>query len=101
MPLIIERLSTVWMAGIAAETLFYDNVQGAEDDLQKIRTIFMSAGIASQQFPQKENWAKLQATNLIKKYQESYDALVEAMAVRASVEECYQAIQQHLNSSEE
>jgi hypothetical protein len=96
MPLIIERLSTVWMAGIAAEKLAYGNVLGADDDLRKMRIMLMSAGISQQQFSQKENWAKLQATNLIEKYQKSYDALVEAMTARASLEECYQVIQQNI-----
>ncbi|MGL5874586.1 MAG: ATP-dependent Zn protease [Xenococcaceae cyanobacterium] len=101
MPLIVERLATVWMAGIAAETLIYGNVEGAQDDLQTLRTILNSSGIPKQQFSQKENWAKLQASNLIKKYNKSYDALVEAMTARATLEECYKVIQQHLDFSAE
>jgi hypothetical protein len=100
MPLIVERLSTVWMAGIAAENLAYGNVRGADGDIRTIRKILTAAGISSQQFPQKESWAKLQATNLIKKYQESYDALVIAMKARASIEECYQIIQQNIETVE-
>jgi hypothetical protein len=98
MPLILERLSTVWMAGIAAENLAYGNVQGGDGDIKTIRTILTSAGISSQQFAQKESWANLQATNLIKKYQKSYDALVIAMEARISVEECYRIIQANIET---
>jgi hypothetical protein len=100
MPLIVERLSTVWMAGIAAEYLAYGNVRGGDGDIKTIRTILTAAGISSQQFPQKESWANLQATNLIKKYQKAYDALVIAMEARASVEECYQIIQTNIETVE-
>jgi hypothetical protein len=98
MPLIVERLSTVWMAGIAAETLIYGNVKGGDEDIKTIRTILTAAGVSSQQFPQKESWAKLQATNLIKKYQKSYDALVVAMEARASVEECDRILLQNIET---
>lgn len=95
MPLLIERLSTVWMAGIAAETIFYGEVQGGESDRQQLREVLKLAGLPNSTYTQKERWAFLQAKNLLEKYRESYDALVEAMEKRESVEMCLQAIRQH------
>lgn len=95
MPLLIERLSTVWMAGIAAETLVYGEVQGGESDRTQLREVLKFAGLPHNTYTQKERWAFLQAKNLIEKYRESYDALVEAMEKRESVEACLQIIGQH------
>ncbi|MGK7877341.1 MAG: ATP-dependent Zn protease [Xenococcaceae cyanobacterium] len=95
MPLILDRFCTVWMAGIAAETLVYSNANGGGEDRQKIKDALMSAGLSERVYQQKERWALLQAKNLIEKYQESYEALVKAMEERASVEECCRVIQQH------
>jgi hypothetical protein len=90
--LLVERLCTVWMAGIAAENIIYGDSSGGEDDLQKVKHILFSSGFYPQSYGQKENWALLQATNLINKHRNSYDALVEAMQNRCSVQECYQII---------
>lgn len=95
MPLLIERLSTVWMAGIAAETIVYGGVQGGEGDRQQLKEVLKFAGIPDSAYTEKERWAFLQAKNLIEKYRQSYDALVEAMNKRESVEACLQVIQQH------
>ena len=95
-PLILERFCTVCMAGIAAEIVLYDRAAGGEDDRQKLREALQLAGLPPKVYQQKERWAQLQATNLIKKHGESYQALVKAMAARATVEDCYRAIQQNL-----
>jgi len=95
MPLLIERLSTVWMAGIAAETLIYDEVQGGENDRQQLREVLRFAGLPESTYTQKERWAFLQAKNLIEKYREAYEALVEAMKQREPVEVCVQIIGQY------
>ncbi|NES85454.1 MAG: hypothetical protein F6K10_30840 [Moorea sp. SIO2B7] len=88
MRLILDRFCTVWMAGIAAETLIYGNAEGGEEDRQKIRQALKVAGFPESGYQQKESWAKLQATNLLKENQSSYEALVKAMKARASVEDC-------------
>ena len=93
LPLILERFCTVLMGGIAAETIYYSNVEGAENDRQKFREILKNSGIPSQSFPQKESWSKLQATNLIKQNESAYLALINALKNKASIEECYQVIQ--------
>lgn len=92
MPLRVERYCTVLMAGIAAETLVYDQAEGGEDDRQKLQVFLKWVGLPERDWQQKERWALLQAKNLIEKYQASYQALVEAMKNRASVEECYQLL---------
>lgn len=93
MPLLIERFCTVWMAGIAAEKFVYGDAQGGEDDCQKLKATLSLAGLPASNSTQKERWAQLQAQNLIEKHAKAYEALVEAMKKRASVEDCLQVIQ--------
>lgn len=95
MPLMVERVCTVLMAGIAAEMLVYGNVEGGKEDRQKIREALILLGVSDSLSSQKERWALLQAKNLIKQYQSAYEALVEAMKKRLSVDECCQIVQQH------
>ena len=101
MRLTLERFCTVWMAGIAAEKLIYGNSQGGAEDRQQLKQALTMAGLPEVGYPQKERWAQLQATNLLTRHQKSYEALVEAMKQRATVEECYAAIQQHCSADSE
>lgn len=101
MRLTLERFCTVWMAGIAAEKIVYGNSQGGAEDRQQLKQALMMAGLPEIGYAQKERWAQLQATNLIARHQHSYEALVEAMKQRASVEECYAAIQQYCDVDSE
>lgn len=93
MRLTLERFYTVWMAGIAAENIVYSNAEGGGEDLSKVRTVLKISGVPSTAYQQKERWAQLQASNLLEKNHQAYEALVIAMESRASVEECCQAIQ--------
>jgi hypothetical protein len=93
-PLIVERFCTVWMAGIAAETLVYGDAQGGEEDRQNVREILQFAGLQESSYAQKERWASIQAKTLLEKHQEAYKALVLAMEKRQSVEDCCRAIAQ-------
>ncbi len=95
MRLTLERFCTVWMAGIAAEKMVYGDSQGGAEDLLQLKQALMMAGLPEIGYSQKERWAQLQATNLLTRHQQSYEALVEAMKTRATVEECYAVIQQH------
>jgi uncharacterized membrane protein YidH (DUF202 family) len=97
-PIILEKFCTVLMAGIAAEKLHYDQVEGGEEDRQQLQKILQDCGIPSPIFPQKESWSKLQATNLIKQNQSAYLALVEAMKNKADIAKCYQVIQDNLSN---
>ncbi|MGK7946611.1 MAG: hypothetical protein AB4058_19305 [Microcystaceae cyanobacterium] len=94
-PLILERICTVLMAGIAAEKEIYSDVEGGMDDRQQLRQILSKAGVKDEEFSQKENWSLVQAKNLLKRHQSAYDALVEAMQQRLSVEDCYQILQKY------
>jgi hypothetical protein len=101
MRLTIDRFCTVWMAGIAAEKIIYGNTQGGAEDRQQLQQALKMAGLPEAAYPQKERWAQLQATNLLKRHQTSYEALVEAMKQRASVEDCCAAIQEHCDADSE
>jgi hypothetical protein len=91
---LIDRYCQVWMAGGAAEMLVYGNVEGAKEDVQKVR--FLLGQLASQgsialnssQWEQKERWAAFQAKQLIQQHRAAYDALVQCLQAGASVETC-------------
>lgn len=92
--LLIERLCTVWMAGIAAEKLTYGKAEGGDGDYQQLQMALRLAGVPENSYPQKQSWGLLQAKNLLERNQTAYDALVQAMSQRASVEECIKVMQQ-------
>ena len=95
MRLTLDRLCTVWMAGIAAEKLVYNTAEGGQEDLQQLRMALNLAGLSPQSYKQKERWGQLQATNLLERHPQSYDALVKAMEARKSVSECCRVIQEN------
>lgn len=101
MRLTLDRFCTVWMAGIAAEKIVYEDAQGGIEDRQQLRTALNLAGLPEAAFGQKERWGQIQAKTLIERNQKSYDALVAAMTKRASVEECCWAIQQYCRDDDE
>jgi len=96
MRLTLERFCTVWMAGIAAETLVYGSAEGGIEDRQKLRDALTALGRPASEFPLKERWATRQAHTIIQEHWESYEALVAAMEERASVAQCSQVIQKYL-----
>jgi len=89
----IDQFCTVLCAGIAAETLYYKNAEGGADDRAQLQLILNQIGYPQSQIKQKEEWAKLQAKTLIERHQVAYQALVEGMKKRASVETCQQILQ--------
>ena len=93
--LTLDRFCTVWMAGVAAEKLTYDDAEGGAEDYQQLTVALKMAGLDSQSYGQKARWAQVQASNLIQRNEESYQALVEAMQDRKSVAECCQVIQKY------
>ncbi len=98
MRLTLDRFCTVWMAGIAAEKLVHGDSSGGAEDRRQLKAALTMAGLPEVGYPLKERWAQLQATNLLTRHQKSYEALVEAMKQRSSVEECYAVIQQHCDA---
>jgi hypothetical protein len=90
---LVDRFCTVWMAGAAAETLSYGNVEGGNDDRQKLRLLWAQLQCSDSEAALKERWATLQAKSLLETNQAAYEALVSAMESRASVAECCTVIE--------
>lgn len=93
--LMLDRFCTVWCAGMAAEKLYYGNIEGGADDRAQLQTVLNDLGYPQNQRQKKEEWAKLQAKSLLERHQQAYEALVKVMRQRASVETCEQIIQRH------
>lgn len=89
---LLDRYCTIWMAGIAAESLNYETVEGGRDDREKLRSVLTQLGFPANQCLQKERWAILQAKTLLQEHESAYAALVTAMAQRTPIEECVQAM---------
>ncbi len=88
----LDRYCTVWMAGIAAETLVYKNASGGADDKTKLVGVLKSLGFSESTFNQKQNFCTLQAKTLLQENWSAYEALVNAMKQRASVDECLKVL---------
>ena len=87
----LDRYCTVLMAGIAAEKLIYDEVEGGADDKSKLNAILNSLGFSPNNNKQKLRFYTLQAKTLIQDNLSNYQNLVDAMHQRKSVSECLQA----------
>ncbi len=91
-PVIIDRFCSVWMAGIAAEQIVYGESVGGGDDRRKIFTTFAALGRSEAEAKLKENFATLQAKNLIETNLDTYNKLVTAMQEGKSMADCCQLI---------
>ncbi|MGI0485656.1 ATP-dependent Zn protease [Pantanalinema rosaneae CENA516] len=89
---VLDRYCTVWMAGIAAESLTYGDVQGGKDDLQVLRAVLRQQGLTPTACDQAERWALLRAKTILKDQATAHATLVQAMAQRLPIEQCLQAI---------
>ncbi|MEA5502344.1 ATP-dependent Zn protease [Halotia wernerae UHCC 0503] len=85
---ILDRYCTIWMAGIAAETLVFDNAEGGTDDKTKLARVLSALGLSESTCQQKQRFHTLQAKTLLQENQSRYEALVQAMRERASVKDC-------------
>ncbi len=90
----LDRYCTLWMAGITAETLVFDNAEGGSDDKSKLKQVLINLGFSISACEQKQRFACLQAKTLIEENWLAYQALVSAMTQRKSVAECIRAIEQ-------
>ncbi|WP_341526749.1 ATP-dependent Zn protease [Nostoc sp. UHCC 0302] len=88
----VERYCTLWMAGIAAETLVFDNAEGGSDDKNKLNSLLTVLGFSESNCQQKQRFHALQAKTLLQENWSKYQALVKAMQQRASVADCQNAI---------
>jgi len=91
----LDRYSQVWMAGLAAEHLIYGNSLGGEGDVQALRQLWRGLGKSDLEATTQQRWATLQAKTLLENHRAALDALVNAMAERASVETCRALVQHH------
>jgi hypothetical protein len=96
---LLDRYCMVWMAGVAAEQLIYQNSQGGNEDRQKLRGMLTLAGCASSKLAQAENAALVQARYQLETHRSSFDALVMALKERRSVTECCQLIATDLDQA--
>ncbi|WP_138506777.1 ATP-dependent Zn protease [Nostoc sp. PA-18-2419] len=88
----LDRYCTVWMAGIAAETLAFNNAEGGTDDKNKLIKVLKILGFSESVYQQKLRFHALQAKTLLQENSSSYEALVNAMRQRSSVEDCRQKL---------
>lgn len=95
----LDQYCTIWMAGVAAETLAYGNAEGGADDRQKLRTVLADLGLSAPTQEQKQRWAALQARTLLQANWSAYKALVGVMQQRADVSECCLLIKQHCQTA--
>ncbi|BAY78234.1 hypothetical protein NIES25_47050 [Nostoc linckia NIES-25] len=84
----LDRYCTVWMAGIAAETLVFNNAEGGADDKNKLIKVLTILGFSESAYQQKMRFHALQAKTLLQENWSNYEALVNAMRQRSSVEDC-------------
>ncbi len=88
----LDRYCTIWMAGIAAETLVFNSAEGGNDDKSKLTEILRVIGFSEAVYQQKQRFHLLQSKTLIQENWDSYQALVAAMRGGCSVEECQKII---------
>lgn len=88
----VERYCTVWMAGGVAEALVYEAVEGGKDDLQQLRQTLNRLKL-NVKFHERQ--AGNRARQMLRSNWDAYEALVQAMAHRKSVAECYKILEQH------
>ena len=98
MPKTLEHFATVWMAGIAAESIVYGRSNGGKTDRQQLREALQLSGLSQMMQVQKERWAISQAKDLIRQNQPSYESLVEAMKQGDSVKNCCQMLEREVQS---
>lgn len=92
----IDRYSTVYMAGIAAEQLMCEGeTEGGLDDRQRLRKV-----IANLPHPMtQERWALLNAKSLLSDRRSALVILASKMLTGATVEDCCQAIDEAIEQN--
>ncbi|KAG6532519.1 hypothetical protein ZIOFF_006365 [Zingiber officinale] len=91
----LDRLAVVSMAGLAAEGLKYDKVVGQSADLFTLQRFINRSKpqISKDQQQNLTRWAVLFAGSLLKNNAVVHEALMAAMAKKATVLECVQVIE--------
>ncbi|GAB4340080.1 MAG: hypothetical protein Fur0042_00480 [Cyanophyceae cyanobacterium] len=95
---LFSHYSTIWMAGIAAETLCFGRADGGGDDRQLLLNAVAQLRRANPQgvppFAVQQNIALQRARTLLEQQAPAYRALVEAMRAGQSPDQCRAAIAQ-------
>lgn len=91
----VDRLSIIALAGATAEAMAFEDVMGQTADLYDLQRIMNRSvtKLGAQGQQNQTRWAAYGAATLLRRYAAEYDALREAMARGANVEECYRAIE--------
>ncbi|XP_058179485.1 uncharacterized protein LOC131298171 isoform X1 [Rhododendron vialii] len=91
----LDRLAVVAMAGLAAEGLQYDKVVGQSADLFTLQRLINRSKpqISKEQQQNLTRWAVLFAASLLKNNKVIHETLMSAMARKATVLECIDAIE--------
>lgn len=90
----INRYAQVWLAGIAAEELIYGQAIGGSDDRQQLATLWQALRQTPAEAAYQERWAMHQVHQQLQTHRAALEALVLALAARATVTECQQVIAQ-------
>jgi len=90
----VDYYCQVCMAGIAAEQLVYGNAQGGQDDRLSFQAFWQQLDRPMTEAPIKQRWATLQAKTLLERHQDTFEALVAAMAERQPLTDCRALVQQ-------
>ncbi|MGH1396051.1 MAG: ATP-dependent Zn protease [Trichormus sp.] len=88
----LDRYCTVWMAGIAAESIVFQQAEGGADDQSKLASVLKTLGFSQSLYQQKQKFHALQAKTLLEENWSSYQALVKVMEQRGTVADCQNAI---------
>ncbi|WP_009634131.1 hypothetical protein [Synechocystis sp. PCC 7509] len=85
---LLDRYCTIWMAGITAENLVYNDAHGGADDLNKLKKVLTPIGFSAAAQAQKQRSSAISAKTILTENWKAYEALVQAMQQRVSVDEC-------------
>lgn len=96
---LLDRYCTIWMAGVAAETLVYGSAEGGADDQSKLREVLTPLGFSASATQQKERSCVLSARTLLQAHWSAYEALASAMQQRADICECYRIIEHYCQNA--
>ena len=92
----LRNYSTVWMAGIAAETLMFGDAKGGADDQTKLRSLLVQLDKdnprGAPKFETQAGLSRLRAKSMIEERREVYEQLVEAMGEGQPVETCIELL---------
>eukprot|EP01038_Epipyxis_sp_PR26KG_P007447 gene7447-10148_t len=94
----LDRLSIVYMAGIAAEAIKFNKAEGGAVDEQQLISFLSQVQPPWNilRIQGQARWAVMQAILLIREHQDSYDALVDALSTNQPVGNAIIAIEENL-----